>query len=83
NMKIDPNDPFITKIRSNPRILSTIQELVQLLQSKGVDLNSGQTPSMIQMAKLASDKEVSAKLVIIDSQLREAGITLDGETARR
>ncbi|CAG8460686.1 17397_t:CDS:10 [Cetraspora pellucida] len=83
NMRIDPNDPFVTKIRSNPRILSSIQELAQLLQSKGFNISSGQTPSMVQMARLASDKEVSAKLVIIDAQLREAGITLDGETARK
>ncbi|CAG8727526.1 7818_t:CDS:10 [Cetraspora pellucida] len=83
NMRIDPNDPFVTKIRSNPRILSSIQELAQLLQRKGFNISSGQKPSMVQMARLASDKEVSAKLFIIDAQLREAGITLDGETARK
>ncbi|CAG8724044.1 27913_t:CDS:1 [Dentiscutata erythropus] len=83
NMKIDPYDPFIVKIRSNPKILSSIKELVQLLQSKGIDLTNGQTPSMMQMARLATDKEVSKKLVVIDTQLREAGIVLDAETAQK
>ncbi|KAF0507731.1 hypothetical protein F8M41_018949 [Gigaspora margarita] len=83
NMKIDPNDPFIVKIRSNPKILSSIRDLVQLLQSKGIDVTSGQGLSMMQMTKLATDKEVSKKLVVIDTQLREAGIVLDVETARK
>ncbi|CAG8549206.1 17650_t:CDS:1 [Gigaspora rosea] len=83
NMKIDPNDPFIVKIRSNPKILSSIRDLVQLLQSKGVDVTRGQGLSMMQMTKLATDKEVSKKLVVIDTQLREAGIVLDVETARK
>jgi len=49
NMKIDPNDPLVTKIRSDPQILVSIQEFSQLLQGKGVDLSRGQLPSMLQM----------------------------------
>src|ERR1043165_2244079 len=54
NIKIDSNDPLVTKIRSDPQILASIQEFSQLLQGKGVDLSTGQMPSMLQMAKLAS-----------------------------
>src|SRR6266498_5416039 len=30
NMKIDPNDPLVTKVRSDPQILASIQEFSQL-----------------------------------------------------
>src|SRR3954453_6634082 len=83
NMKIDSNDPLVTKIRSDPQILTSIQEFSQLLQGKGVDLSTGQMPSMLQMAKLASDKEVNAKIMAINSQLTKAGITLDAQTIQK
>ncbi|RIA85424.1 hypothetical protein C1645_676550, partial [Glomus cerebriforme] len=78
-----PNDPLVTKIRSDPQILVSIQEFSQLLQGKGVDLSTGQMPSMLQLAKLASDKEVNAKITAINSQLTKAGITLDAKTVQK
>lgn len=83
NMKIDPNDPLVTKIRSDPEILVSIQEFSQLLQGKGVDLSRGQMPSMLQMAKLASDKEINAKITNINTLLNRAGITLDSQTIQK
>ncbi|PKC17590.1 hypothetical protein RhiirA5_346072 [Rhizophagus irregularis] len=82
-MKIDPNDPLVTKIRSDPEILVSIQEFSQLLQGKGVDISRGQMPSMLQMAKLASDKEINAKITNINTLLNRAGITLDSQTIQK
>ncbi|GBC05579.1 hypothetical protein RclHR1_00630026 [Rhizophagus clarus] len=83
NTKIDPNDPLVTKIRSEPEILVSIQEFSRLLQGKGVDLSRGQMPSMLQMAKLASDKEINAKITDINTLLNRAGITLDSQTIQK
>lgn len=83
NVKIDPNDPLVTKIRSEPEILVSIQEFSRLLQGKGVDLSRGQMPSMLQMAKLASDKEINAKITDINILLNRAGITLDSQTIQK
>ncbi|CAG8634402.1 2465_t:CDS:1 [Acaulospora morrowiae] len=83
NMKIDPDDPIITKIRSDPTILESINEFAALLKVKGVDLSTGQMPSFMQMAKLAGDREVSEKLNILNTQFRQAGIAFDTETAQK
>jgi hypothetical protein len=83
NTKIDPNDPLVTKIRSDPEILDSIQEFSRLLRGKGVDLSGGQMPSMLQMAKLASDKEINAKITDINTLLNRAGITLDSQTIQK
>ncbi|CAG8648176.1 10857_t:CDS:2 [Acaulospora colombiana] len=83
NIKIDPDDPIVTKIRSDPVILKSINEFAALLKNKGVDLSSGQMPSFMQMAKLAGDKEVSEKLNVLNTQFRQAGITFDAETAQK
>ncbi|PKC73655.1 hypothetical protein RhiirA1_325191, partial [Rhizophagus irregularis] len=71
------------KIRSDPEILVSIQEFSQLLQGKGVDISRGQMPSMLQMAKLASDKEINAKITNINTLLNRAGITLDSQTIQK
>src|SRR5437764_14429306 len=55
NFKIDPNDPIITKISQDPKLIASIQEFSQILKSKGLDLTTGKRPSMLQMARLATD----------------------------
>ncbi|RHZ50272.1 hypothetical protein Glove_502g9 [Diversispora epigaea] len=83
NMRIDPDDPIIKKIRTDPSILTSITEFATLLKNKGVDLSNGQMPSFMQMAKLAGDKEVSEKLDILNKQFHQAGIAFDAETAQK
>ncbi|RIB03099.1 hypothetical protein C2G38_816000 [Gigaspora rosea] len=74
NKKIGPNDP---------QLLKSIQELAQLLISRGIDLSTGKMPSMVQLSRIAYDEEVTTKFKIVSSQFHEAGIEFDFETAQR
>lgn len=83
--------PGLEKLGESPEALTAINELMQLLKKNGIDVASGQKPTMAQIGKLAFDKEVrqcTAKgaytLLALDSQpvveeLRNTGIELSPE----
>ncbi|CAG8612721.1 700_t:CDS:1 [Dentiscutata heterogama] len=74
NKKIEPNEP---------QLLKSIQELAQLLNSRGIDLSTGKMPSMIQLSRIAYDEEVTTKFKNVSSQFYEAGIEFNFDTAQK
>lgn len=46
------------KLGQAPEALSAINRLIEVLKKHGVDVNSGEKPSMMQLAKLATNSEV-------------------------
>lgn len=50
--------PGFEKLAHSPTALSAIQNLVELMKKNGVDLTSGEKPSMWQLMKLATNSEV-------------------------
>ncbi|CAG8670679.1 7363_t:CDS:1 [Cetraspora pellucida] len=75
--KIETNEVIVTPI------LESIQELAQLLSSRGIDLSNGKMPSMIQVSRIAYDEEVTAKFKSVSLQFHEAGIEFDLKTAQK
>ncbi|CAJ0629429.1 4190_t:CDS:2, partial [Entrophospora sp. SA101] len=59
--RVDPDDPIVTRISQDPKLMASIQEFSEILKSKGIDLGKRQMPSMLQMAKLATDGQHISK----------------------
>nr|CAG8433704.1 5505_t:CDS:1 [Entrophospora candida] len=83
NFKVDPDDPIVTRISQDPKLMASIQEFSEILKSKGIDLGKRQMPSMLQMAKLATDGQVKQKLINLNKELKSAGIELNTETVQK
>nr|CAG8440387.1 8454_t:CDS:2 [Entrophospora candida]CAG8476349.1 7594_t:CDS:2 [Entrophospora candida] len=83
SLKVDSDDPVITKICENQNLLIFIEEFIQLLKSKGVNISAGETPPMFQVARLATDYEIKEKLEALDNEFQKAGIQFDTETAQK
>ncbi|CAJ0762428.1 8145_t:CDS:1, partial [Entrophospora sp. SA101] len=83
SLKVDSDDPVITKICENQNLLRFIEEFIQLLKSKGVNISAGETPPMFQVARLATDYEIKEKLEALDNEFQKAGIQFDTETAQK
>lgn len=50
--------PGFEKLAHSPSALSAITNLVEIMKQNGVDLHTGERPSMWQMMKLARNQEV-------------------------
>lgn len=50
--------PGFEKLAHSPSALSAISQLVEVMKQNGVDLHTGEKPSMWQMVKLARNQEV-------------------------
>lgn len=50
--------PGMEKIGESPGALSAIRNLMEVLKKNGIDVASGQKPSMMELAKLATNSEV-------------------------
>nr|CAG8453872.1 5247_t:CDS:2 [Entrophospora candida] len=81
--RVDPDDPIVTRISQDPKLMASIQEFSEILKSKGIDLGKRQMPSMLQMAKLATDGQVKQKLINLNKELKSAGIELNTETVQK
>lgn len=46
---IDPNHPFVQKLRDNPHIVQQLADFTVLLQEKGLDMSSGKQPGFGQV----------------------------------
>lgn len=46
---IDPNHPFIQKLRDNPHIVQQLADFTILLQEKGLDVSGGKQPGFGQV----------------------------------
>ncbi|CAJ0844549.1 1753_t:CDS:2 [Entrophospora sp. SA101] len=67
NLIIYKSDQIISKIGKDPKLIATIYQFTETLKKKGVDLTTGEMPSMFQMAKLATDHQVK---LMIDNTLK-------------
>lgn len=83
DIKIDPNDQIEARISQDPKLIASIQEFSQILKNKGVDLSTGQMPSMLQMARLATDGQVKQKLINLNNEFKNAGVEFNAETAQK
>lgn len=83
NFGVEPNDPIVARISQDPKLVASIQEFSEILKSKGFDLKERQMPSMLQMAKLATDSQVKQKLINLNKELKNAGIELNPETVQK
>lgn len=50
--------PGFEKLGESPEALAAVNHLIEVLEKHGLDLSSGAKPSMMQMAKLATNAEV-------------------------
>lgn len=50
--------PGFEKLGESPEALAAVNHLIEVLEKHGLDLSSGTKPSMMQMAKLATNAEV-------------------------
>jgi len=54
----DKPPEFMDKLMESPQAMQSISKLMDLLEKKGVDVKSGNPPSMMQMAKIAMDGDI-------------------------
>lgn len=50
--------PGFEKLGESPEALAAVNQLIEVLEKHGLDMTSGTKPSMMQMAKLATNAEV-------------------------
>ncbi|CAJ0895266.1 17365_t:CDS:2, partial [Entrophospora sp. SA101] len=74
---------IISKIGKDPKLIATIYQFTETLKKKGVDLTTGEMPSMFQMAKLATDHQVKLMIDNVNNEFQNAGITIDAETTQK
>ncbi|WVQ83618.1 hypothetical protein IAT38_005759 [Cryptococcus sp. DSM 104549] len=63
---------FREKMKDYPGAVDAIQKLSNVLQKKGLDLTK--QPTMVQLAKLAVDKEFRAAVTVMTGEIQKAGI---------
>nr|CAG8437414.1 12306_t:CDS:2 [Entrophospora candida] len=83
NLIIYKSDQIISKIGKDPKLIATIYQFTETLKKKGVDLTTGEMPSMFQMAKLATDHQVKLMIDNVNNEFQNAGITIDAETTQK
>jgi len=74
---IDPNHPFVQKLRDNPHIVQQLADFTVLLQEKGLDMSSGKQPGFGQIMKLMSDPDIKEKAAKLAQDMQAAGIQMD------
>ncbi|CAG8483752.1 2737_t:CDS:1 [Paraglomus brasilianum] len=75
--QFDLSNPLLVKIASNPELVSTLQEFAELLQTKGIDVTSGEPPPITEAMKLFSDPQVREVSGRIARGLQAVGVPLD------
>ncbi|CAG8457451.1 10313_t:CDS:1 [Paraglomus occultum] len=75
--QFDLSNPLLAKIASNPELVSTLQEFAELLQTKGIDVTSGEPPPVTEAMKLFSDPQVREVSGRIARGLQAVGVPLD------
>lgn len=61
--------PGMEKLLESPQAMAAIERLFQLLETKGINVKSGKSPSMLKLARVAADPEV--RQVMGEGELRE------------
>ncbi|KIS69505.1 uncharacterized protein UMAG_02045 [Mycosarcoma maydis] len=71
--------PGFEKLAHSPSALTAISNLVEVMKQNGVDLHTGEKPSMWQMVKLARNQEVRDATTKVMEELKNAGIDVSPE----
>ncbi|GAC72223.1 hypothetical protein PANT_6c00129 [Moesziomyces antarcticus T-34] len=71
--------PGFEKLAHSPSALSAITNLVEVMKANGVDLHTGEKPSMWQMMKLARNQEVRDATTKVMEELKNAGVDVSPE----
>ncbi|SPO27184.1 uncharacterized protein UTRI_10646_B [Ustilago trichophora] len=71
--------PGFEKLAHSPSALSAITNLVEVMKQNGVDLHTGEKPSMWQMVKLARNQEVRDATTKVMEELKNAGVDVSPE----
>ncbi|PWZ01305.1 hypothetical protein BCV70DRAFT_152938, partial [Testicularia cyperi] len=71
--------PGFEKLAHSPQAMSAISTLIEVMKKNGVDLHSGEKPSMWQMVKLARNDEVRKATMKVMEELKNAGIDVSPE----
>ncbi|KAN0066052.1 hypothetical protein ACQY0O_000145 [Thecaphora frezii] len=74
-----PLPPGFEKIAQSPTALSAIQQLVETLKKHGLDITSGQRPSVMQLMKIAANSEIRSASAKVMEELQKAGIDVSPE----
>ncbi|TKY87809.1 hypothetical protein EX895_003390 [Sporisorium graminicola] len=71
--------PGFEKLAHSPSALSAISNLVEVMKQNGVDLHTGEKPSMWQMVKLARNQDVRDATTKVMEELKNAGVDVSPE----
>ncbi|WFD32938.1 hypothetical protein MSPP1_003991 [Malassezia sp. CBS 17886] len=71
--------PGFEKLSGRPEALAAMQNLIDVLKKNGMDLSSGEKPSMMQLARMATNSEVRECTAKVVEEMRKAGIDLSPE----
>ncbi|SJX62415.1 uncharacterized protein SRS1_13262 [Sporisorium reilianum f. sp. reilianum] len=71
--------PGFEKLAHSPAALSAISNLVEVMKQNGVDLHTGEKPSMWQMVKLARNQDVRDATTKVMEELKNAGVDVSPE----
>ncbi|WFC96465.1 hypothetical protein MBRA1_003122 [Malassezia brasiliensis] len=71
------------KLGESPGALAAIRQLMDVLQSHGIDLSKGEKPSMFTLARLASKSDVRQATGKVVEELQKAGIELTPERLQK
>lgn len=64
NIDIDPNiDPIVRRLLEHPKLLQNIQDYVELLSKKGIDVSGKTMPSTFMLMRFMRDPEVQKLLL--------------------
>ncbi|KAF5333300.1 hypothetical protein D9611_002229 [Ephemerocybe angulata] len=65
------------KIASHSGALAAMQNLLQVLGRKGINVGSGQPPKFTDMMRLAADAEFREAVNTMKAEMKDAGVDLD------
>ncbi|WFD48970.1 hypothetical protein GLX27_003643 [Malassezia furfur] len=71
------------KLGESPGALAAIRQLMDVLQSHGMDLSKGEKPSMFTLARLAAKSDVRQATSKVVEELKKAGIELTPERLQK
>ncbi|WFD28963.1 hypothetical protein MNAN1_003979 [Malassezia nana] len=75
--------PGFEKLGESPEALAAVNHLIEVLEKHGLDLSSGTKPSMMQMAKLATNAEVRECTAKVVQEMKKAGVDLSPENLQK
>ncbi|EJD53766.1 hypothetical protein AURDEDRAFT_180184 [Auricularia subglabra TFB-10046 SS5] len=75
------HSPLFRQLADKPEALRALQELAELIKSKGWNFNANDPPSPVTIMRIASDKEFRTAASKVIEELHRAGIDFRPENA--